>query len=62
MAKELEFVCTKCEHHVFLEEKKGWVRKLQKPCPACGEEWSMWDGLYSLIGYGRFKDWHGKVL
>lgn len=54
--KELHFVCIKCGHHLFVDEKPGWVKKLTKDCPSCGEEWSQWDGLFCLIGYGNYKD------
>jgi len=60
--KELEFVCKKCEHHLFVNERQGWVKRVLEPCPACGEELDDWDGTFALVGYGSFKDWSGPKI
>lgn len=60
--KELEFVCRKCDHHLFCQERKGWVKKVtQLPCPNCGES-AGYSGRWSLLGYGRFADWKGRII
>ena len=52
--KELHFICNKCEHHLFVDEKPGWVEKLTKrDCPNCGEESGE---LWIIVGYGKYKD------
>lgn len=50
--KELVFICGKCGHSVFVDEKKGWVKKFLSDCPNCGEEP---DTNWLLRGYGNFK-------
>lgn len=50
--KELVFICQKCSHIVFVDEKKGWVKKVLNDCPNCGEEpYENW----VLRGYGNYE-------
>lgn len=51
--KELYFICRKCQHHLFVDEKRGWVKKILSECPNCGEEP---DGNWILGGYGKYKE------
>jgi len=57
--KELYFICRKCEHHLFVNEKKGWVKKILRECPGCGEEP---EGNWILGGYGKFDNFKGVKL
>lgn len=50
--KELCFICRKCTHHLFVDEKPGWVRRMKTDCPNCGEEG---DQNWILRGYGDFR-------
>lgn len=52
--KELIFICHKCGHNLYVEEKAGWVNKIIKAdCPDCGEEPNE---NWMLEGYGSFKN------
>ena len=55
--KQLHFACNKCGHHLFTDEVPGWVNKIIKPCPNCGEETDgHWDGNFALVGYGNYEE------
>ena len=58
--KQLHFVCTKCGHHLFVDEAPEWVAKLTDECPECGEQHDDFDGLFSLIGYGDYATFTGE--
>lgn len=58
--KEVVFICRKCEHHLFVTQRDGWLKRILKlDCPGCGEES---EELWILQGFGNFKDWQGPKI
>jgi len=58
--KQIVFICRKCEHNLFMNQKEGWLKKLLKlDCPNCGEEsYELW----ILQGFGDFEKWEGEKI
>jgi len=54
------FECRKCGMHLFVEEDKGFPKKLEKIaghiCDHCGEQA---EGLWKLLG--RAKEFEGEI-